>query len=117
MNTVRTENPSLVQGFDEVGLHNPFAYSDPSSTVNHCCHQHTIIPQQYSRGRLGDTDDEGLHAPLLLDFLDLSAWTSLFVLAIMDAGKTVSTLKIVQSKLADLLIEDEDNVDKATLLV
>jgi hypothetical protein len=37
---------------------------------------------------INDVDREGVHAPLLLDTLDLVAWTSLFVLATADPVRT-----------------------------
>ena len=72
--------------------------------------------QQADLTAIGDVDDEGLHTPLLLDSLDLNASTSLFVLATTDSTKTVSRLKAAQSKLADLLTEDEIDADRAALL-
>ena len=76
---------------------------------------HTYI-QEADLAALSDTDEEGLHAPLLLDSLDLAAWTSLFVLATTDANKTVARLKAAQTKLPDLLCEDEVDADRSALL-
>ena len=76
---------------------------------------HSYI-QEADLAALGDTDDEGLHAPLLLDTLDLAAWTSLFVLATTDPDKTVARLKTAQTKIADLLCEDEADADRSALL-
>lgn len=76
---------------------------------------HSYI-QEADLAAIGDTDDEGLHAPLLLDSLDLAAWTSLFVLATTDSVKAVSRLKVAQTRLADLLCEDEAEADRSALL-
>lgn len=52
-----------------------------------------ISIQEADLAALNDTDDEGLHTPLLLDSLDSAAWTFLFVLATTDAEKTVARLR------------------------
>jgi hypothetical protein len=67
----------------------------------HCC------VQELDTAAINDVDEEGGHAPLLLDTLDLAAWTSLFVLATADRPKTVERIRCAQNKLSDLLIEDE----------
>ena len=49
---------------------------------------HSFI-QEVDTVAVNETDEEGLHAPLLLDSLDLAAWTSLFVMAKSDKQKAV----------------------------
>jgi hypothetical protein len=67
---------------------------------------HTFIQETYIV-TVNETDEEGLHAPLILDTLDLAAWTSLFVLATSDKQKTVDMLRTAHSKVHVLLLEDE----------
>ena len=65
---------------------------------------------------INETDEEGIHGPLLLDTLDLAAWTSLFVTATSDKTKTFSRLRTAQSRLQELLTDDEmDAVRSAEL--
>ena len=72
--------------------------------------------QELDATALNDVDEEGGHAPLLLDTLDLAAWTSLFVLATADQTKTVARLRSAQAKLPDLLLEDELEAVKSAQL-
>ena len=44
---------------------------------------HTFI-QETDTVAINEADEEGLHTPLLIDSLDLAAWTPLFVLATTD---------------------------------
>ena len=67
---------------------------------------HTFI-QEIDAVAVSEADEEGLHAPLLLDTLDLAAWTSLFVLATSDKQKTLDRLRSAHSRLPELLAEDE----------
>lgn len=53
---------------------------------------HTCV-QGVDLATLSDTDDKCLHTHLLLEFLDLAAWTALFVLAMVDNNKTVARVK------------------------
>ena len=76
---------------------------------------HTFI-QETDTVAINEADEEGLHTPLLIDSLDLAAWTSLFVLATTDKTKTVDRLKNAHSKLQELLIEDEQEADRSALL-
>ena len=76
---------------------------------------HTFI-QEADTVAVNETDEEGLHAPLLLDSLDLAAWTSLFVLATTDKQKTVERLRMAHSRLPDLLLEDEKDVVQSAML-
>ena len=76
---------------------------------------HTNL-QEADLAVLSDTDEEGLHSPLLLDSLDLAAWTSLFVLATADPPKAIARLKSAQDKLPELLAEDEVDAEKADQL-
>ena len=72
--------------------------------------------QELDTAAINDIDEEGVHAPLLLDTLDLAAWTLLFVLATTDRTKTVARLKNAQTKLLDLLMEDELEAVKSAQL-
>ena len=76
---------------------------------------HSCI-QELDIAAINDVDDEGVHAPLLLDTLDLAAWTSLFVLATADPARTVARLRNAQTKLSDLLMEDELEAVKSAQL-
>ena len=76
---------------------------------------HTFI-QETDTVTINEADDEGLHTPLLIDSLDLAAWTSLFVLATTDKTKTVDRLRKAHGKLPELLVEDEQEADRAELL-
>lgn len=67
---------------------------------------HSCI-QEMDLAAINDVDGEGVHAPLLLDTLDLAAWTSLFVLATADPVMTIARLRNAHTKLSDLLLEDE----------
>jgi hypothetical protein len=71
--------------------------------------------QELDTAAINDLDEEGVHAPLLLDTLDLAAWTSLFVLATADIPKTIERVRCAQSKLPDLLIEEMEAVRAAQL--
>lgn len=62
---------------------------------------------------LTNGDEEGGHTPLLLDSLDLALWTSLFVTATIDPVKTMANIRSAQTKLSDLLIQDENEATKA----
>lgn len=53
---------------------------------------HTCVQGVYL-ATLSDTDDKCLHTHFLLEFLDLAAWTSLFMLAMVDNNKTVARVK------------------------
>lgn len=59
---------------------------------------------------LNNNDEESLHVPLLLDTLDLASWIFMFILATAYRIKTVVILKGVQTKLSELLFEDELDV-------
>ena len=72
--------------------------------------------QEMDLAAINDVDDEGVHAPLLLDILDLAAWTSLFVLATVDPVKTVARLRSAHTKLSDLMLEDELEAVKSAQL-
>ena len=48
---------------------------------------------------INEADDEGMHRPLLLDTLDLASWTTRFVTATTDTTKTISRLRMAQSRL------------------
>jgi hypothetical protein len=61
-------------------------------------------------------DEEGLHTPLLLDSLDLAAWTSLFVLANTYKQIIVQRLKMAHIRLPKLLMEDEHDAVSYALL-
>ena len=65
---------------------------------------------------VNEADEEGLHAPLLLDTLDLAAWTSLFVLATSDKQKTVDRLRSAHSRLPELLVKDELDAVRSAVL-
>ena len=67
---------------------------------------HTFI-QEIDTVAVNETDEEGLHFPILLDTLDLAAWTSLFVLSTSDKQKTLDRLRSAHSRLPELLVEDE----------
>ena len=58
-------------------------------------------------------DEEGGHAPLLLDSLDLALWTSLFVSATTDPAKTMANIRSAQTRLGDLLAQDEIEATKS----
>ena len=77
---------------------------------------HAFI-QETDTVAINEADDEGLHTPLLIDSLDLAAWTSLFVLATTDKPKTVDRLRKTHSKLHELLVDDEQEADRSALLV
>ena len=76
---------------------------------------HAFI-QETATVTVNEADEEGLHSPLLIDSLDLAAWTSLFVLATTDKPKTVDRLRKAHSKLPELLIKDEQEADRSALL-
>ena len=58
-------------------------------------------------------DEEGGHIPLLLDSLDLALWTSLFVTTTTDPARTMANIKSAQTRLGDLLVQDEVETTKA----
>ena len=76
---------------------------------------HTFI-QEADIAVINEADDEGLHGPLLLDTLDLASWTSLFVTATNDKTKTVSRLRMAQSRLHELLADDEQDAVRSALV-
>ena len=45
-----------------------------------------------------------------MDSLDLAAWTSLFVTTIADKQKTMNRLRTAQSRLSELIVNDEGDV-------
>ena len=63
--------------------------------------------QETDSASLNECEEEGVHAPLLLDSLDLALWTSIFVTAATDPEKSIANIRKAHAKLADLLIEDE----------
>lgn len=63
--------------------------------------------QETDSAALSECEEEGVHAPLLLDSLDLALWTSIFVTATTDSEKSMANIRKAHAKLADLLIEDE----------
>jgi hypothetical protein len=69
--------------------------------------------QESNVAALADCDDEGVHQPLLIDSLDLSLWTSLFVTATTDPVKTLANVKSAQAKLGDLLLQDEQETTRS----
>ena len=76
---------------------------------------HNFI-QESDTAAANKMDDEGLHNPLLLDSLDLAAWTSLFVLATTDKQRTVERLKTAHGRLPQLLLDDEQDAVRSALL-
>lgn len=54
-----------------------------------------------------DVDDEGEHAPLLLNTLDLSHWTSIMIAATVDKAKGLARLQEAHARLSDILEQDE----------
>lgn len=62
---------------------------------------------------LTNGEEEGGHTPLLLDSLDLALWTSLFITATTDPTKTLANIKSAQTRLGDLLIQDEIEATKS----
>ena len=69
--------------------------------------------QESDTAALADCDEEGVHQPLLIDSLDLSLWTSLFVTATTDPNKTINNVKSAHAKLSDLLMQDEQETTKS----
>jgi hypothetical protein len=69
--------------------------------------------QECDTAALTNGDDEGGHAPLLLDSLDLALWTSLFITATTDPVKTVANIRSAQTRLGDLLAQDEFEATKS----
>ena len=69
--------------------------------------------QENDTAALTDCDDEGVHQPLLIDSLDLSLWTSLFVTATTDPAKTLAHIKSAQARLGDLLLQDEQETTRS----
>ena len=69
--------------------------------------------QDNDTAALADCDEEGVHQPLLIDSLDLSLWTSLFVTATTDPNRTMHSIKSAHTKLGDLLIQDEHETTKS----
>ena len=63
--------------------------------------------QECDTAALTNSDEEGGQIPLLLDSLDLALWTSLFVTATNDPARTMANIKSAQTKLGDLLAQDE----------
>jgi hypothetical protein len=63
--------------------------------------------QETDTTALSECEEEGGHTPLLLDFLDLALWTSIFVTATSDPEKSITNLRTTHARLADLLLEDE----------
>ena len=63
---------------------------------------HAFI-QEYDIAVINEVDDEGMHGPLLLDTLDLASWTTLFVTTTTDTTKTISRLRMAQSRLQELI--------------
>ena len=69
--------------------------------------------QESDNAALANDEDEGGHAPLLLDSLDLALWTSLFITATTDPAKTLANIKSAHTRLGDLLVQDEAEATKA----
>ena len=69
--------------------------------------------QESDTTALADCDEEGVHQPLLIDSLDLSLWTSLFITAISDPSKTLNNIKSAHAKLSDLLLQDEQETTRS----
>ena len=69
--------------------------------------------QECDTTALTECDEEGGHLPLLIDSLDLSLWTSLFVTATTDPNKTMANIKSAHTRLSDLLMQDEQETTKA----
>ena len=69
--------------------------------------------QENDAAALADCDEEGVHQPLLIDSLDLSLWTSLFVSTTNDPTKTMAKIKSAQAKLGDLLQQDEQETTRS----
>ena len=69
--------------------------------------------QESDATALADCDEEGVHQPLLIDSLDLSLWTSLFVTATTDPNRTMHNIKSAHTRLSDLLIQDEQETTKS----
>ena len=76
---------------------------------------HSFI-QESDIAVINEADDEGVHGPMLLDSLDLAAWTSLFVTATSDKPKTVNRLRVAQSRLSELIIDDERDAIRSAQL-
>ena len=71
---------------------------------------HAFI-QETDTVAINEADDEGLHTPLLIDSLDLAAWTSLFVLATTDKPKTVDSEKRTVSCMSCLSTTSRKQID------
>jgi hypothetical protein len=69
--------------------------------------------QESDTTALADCDEDGVHQPLLIDSLDLSLWTSLFVTATTDPNRTMHNIKSAHVKLGDLLLQDEQETTKS----
>jgi hypothetical protein len=69
--------------------------------------------QENDAAALANCDEEGVHQPLLIDSLDLSLWTSLFVTATTDPTKTMANIKSAQARLGDLLMQDEHETTRS----
>ena len=78
---------------------------------------HSNIPLQYLHendiAALANDDEEGGQTPLLLDSLDLALWTSMFITTTTDLTKTMVNIKYAQTRLDDLLIQDEIEATKS----
>lgn len=62
---------------------------------------------------LEETDDEGMHSPLLLLTLDLSQWTSIMVVATVDKDQGLARLREAHDALYQLLKLDDYELDEA----
>jgi hypothetical protein len=69
--------------------------------------------QESDAAALADCDEEGVHQPLLIESMDLSLWTSSFVIANTDPAKTMANIKSAQAKLVDLLLQDEHEATRS----
>ena len=69
--------------------------------------------QESDTTTLADCDEEDVHQPLLIDSLDLSLWTSLFVTTTTDPNRTMHNIKSAHTKLGNLLMQDEHEITKS----
>ena len=69
--------------------------------------------QENDIATLANGEEEGGHTPLHLDSIDLTLWTSLFITATTEPTRTIANIKSAQTKLGDLLIQDEIEATKS----
>ena len=68
--------------------------------------------QRLDSEALGDTNDEGLHAPTLLEVLDLRYWTMLYDACLHSEEKGMRKLQELFEDLPNMLTADDQDTER-----